>query len=166
MFPALPEGFPIPAAPKAYIASYFISSRVGIAGSSLPLRAIQWGWMGWAQIKGRGTQWSIGHRNVLENERIQQAFNQTALLLYFARPSLFREIPFLAGKQRKTANIFLLLLLLQITGWCRLVQHPNIRACIWIMCIVHLAIQSSELIFKKKSQIWSQYRKLDLSALI
>lgn len=83
MFPALPQGSPIPAAPKAYMASCFISSWVGIAGSSLPLRAIQWGLVGWAQIKGRGTQWSIGHRNVLENQRIQQAFRQTALLLYF-----------------------------------------------------------------------------------
>lgn len=80
--------------------------------------------------KGWGIQWSIGHRNVLENQRIQQAFSQMALLLYFPRPSLFSESPFLAGKLRKTANIFLLLPLLQITGCCRQVQYTNTCASI------------------------------------
>ena len=47
---------------------------------------------------GLRTQWSKGRRNVLENQRIQRAFSQTAPSLYFARPSLFvaAEILFLA----------------------------------------------------------------------
>lgn len=89
--------------------------------------------------KGWRTQRSIGHRNVLENQRIQQAFSQTALLLYFCRPSLFRaaEILFLAGKQRKNRKCFSFV---AFAGDYRMVQAraASQYECqeVWVMCIV------------------------------
>lgn len=61
-------------------------------------------------------------------------------LFIFAHPSLFSaaEIPLLAGKQRKTVNIFLLLPLLQITGRCRPVQHLSICAIICVLFVLYI----------------------------
>lgn len=55
-------------------------------GGSLQLRTKQWCWVGWAWINGGGTWYSVGRINVLEKERIQPVFSQTALLLYFCSP--------------------------------------------------------------------------------
>lgn len=106
MFPAFTQGISNPCGSKGLHNFLFYKQ---ISWNCRKLSATESNTMGLGGVgsdKGWRTQWSIGHRNVLENQRIQQAFSQTALLLYFARPSLFSEIPFLAGKQRKTAFCF------------------------------------------------------------
>lgn len=115
MFPALLQGSTAPAAPKAYMAFWFISSWNCRKFSATENNTMELGRVG--LDKGCRNQWRIGHRIVLENHRMEQAFSQTALLLYCAHPSLLSsaEIPFLVGKQRKKASV--LLLLLQIKGW-------------------------------------------------
>lgn len=104
-----------PAAPKAYMAFWFISSWNCRKFSATENNTMELGRVG--LDKGCRNWWRIGHRIVLENHRMEQAFSQTALLLYCAHPSLLSsaEIHFLAGKQRKKASV--LLLLLQIKGW-------------------------------------------------
>lgn len=129
MFPAFTPGISNPCSSKGLHGFLFYKQLSWNCGKLSATESNTMGLVGVGSDKGWWTQWRIGRWNVLENQRIQQAFSQTALLLYFARPSLFSEIPFLAGKQRKTAKHFSLV---AFAADYRMVQANSKQVCVLV----------------------------------
>lgn len=133
MFPAFTPGISNPRSSRGLHSSLFYKQ---LSWRSRKLSATESDTMGLGgpgSAKCRRTLQSIGWRNVLEIQRIQPAFRQTAPLLYSPLPRLLGEISFLADEERKQNTVFLLLLFLWITG-CRRRKQPNVCAGTYGFC--------------------------------